>query len=64
MSKEKLFTCQVQPEKNGERAQVRESGRKNEIVTLKAFQEGRTIYELAQQYFLSVETIKKIVYKK
>lgn len=29
-----------------------------------AFQQGSTIQELAEQYFLSVETIKKIVYVK
>jgi Mor family transcriptional regulator len=29
-----------------------------------AFQQGITIQELAEQYFLSVETIKKIVYVK
>ncbi|HLO11060.1 MAG TPA: CD3324 family protein [Pseudoneobacillus sp.] len=29
-----------------------------------AFDQGRTIHELAVEYFLSVETIKKIVYVK
>jgi Mor family transcriptional regulator len=29
-----------------------------------AFRQGRTIQELAEEYFLSMETIKKIVYAK
>ena len=29
-----------------------------------AFKSGRTINELAEEYFLSIETIKKIVYSK
>ncbi|KON89636.1 hypothetical protein AF332_24320 [Sporosarcina globispora] len=29
-----------------------------------AFQNGKTISQLAEEFFLSVETIKKIVYKK
>ncbi|KMY48273.1 CD3324 family protein [Peribacillus loiseleuriae] len=29
-----------------------------------AFKNGRTIHQLAEEYFLSIETIKKIVYSK
>ncbi|WP_028401723.1 CD3324 family protein [Ectobacillus panaciterrae] len=29
-----------------------------------AFKSGRSIYQLAEEYFLSIETIKKIVYSK
>lgn len=36
--------------------------RNNEIKS--AFQKGYTIYELSEQYFLSLESIKKIVYRK
>ncbi|AQX54446.1 hypothetical protein LZP85_11295 [Priestia flexa] len=43
---------------------TREWTKKRNCDIKKAFQEGRTIYELAEQYFLAVETIKKIVYKK
>jgi Mor family transcriptional regulator len=30
----------------------------------KAFKKGRTIHQLAEEHFLSIETIKKIVYSK
>ncbi|MBP1931144.1 CD3324 family protein [Ammoniphilus resinae] len=56
------------PESSHEKWGTRSGGRKsiderNHAIKL-AFQDGCSIPELADEYFLSVETIKKIVYTK
>ncbi|MBM7588131.1 Mor family transcriptional regulator [Bacillus pakistanensis] len=56
------------PETSYQRWGTRSGGRKriddrNQVIK-SAFKKGRTIDQLAEEYFLSVETIKKIVYSK
>ncbi|WP_163102500.1 CD3324 family protein [Peribacillus alkalitolerans] len=56
------------PENAHQKWGTRSGGRKlldNRNVAIKhSFKNGRTIHELAEEYFLSSETIKKIVYSK
>lgn len=46
--------------RSGARKAIDERNRKIKY----AFKNGKTISELAEEYYLSIETIKKIVYKK
>lgn len=56
------------PEKDyqkwGSRSGARKALDERNLSIKDAFQKGKTISQLAEEYYLSVETIKKIVYKK
>ena len=46
----------------GELSGIRNDIRHRNVEIVKLFKKGKTISELADEYFLSIETIKKIVY--
>ncbi|MFB6469087.1 CD3324 family protein [Cytobacillus sp. Hz8] len=48
----------------GTRSGIRKQIDERNSVMKRAFKNGRTIDQLAEEYYLSVETIKKIVYSK